>query len=170
MITVSIEDDKVISQRFYEAVLKDLSLASLSCTCGSTGKMVRHGYYKRHFKVNSEKIKLRILRVKCKECGSTHAILLSIIVPYSQVLLNDQIKIIQNYENRQSNNNIMNSNFLIDENTIAGIIRKYKRCWRYIITLNKFQSIKDIAIHCFQKFNCQFMQVKNTSNVFKSKR
>lgn len=36
-----------------------------------------------------------IVRVLCKECGHTHAILLCTFVPYSQILLNDQITILQ---------------------------------------------------------------------------
>lgn len=48
-------------------------------------------------KLNTENIKslLRILRVKCMSCKSTHAVLLYFIVPYSQYALEVHLKALQ---------------------------------------------------------------------------
>lgn len=49
----------------------------------------------RTFRMSNSTVTIDIVRVLCKECGHTHAILLCTFVPYSQVLLNDQITILQ---------------------------------------------------------------------------
>ena len=48
-------------------------------------------------KLNTENIQslLRILRVKCMSCKSTHAVLLYFIVPYSQYALEVHLKALQ---------------------------------------------------------------------------
>ncbi|MGN0433983.1 MAG: hypothetical protein ACI4EB_05550 [Bilifractor sp.] len=38
-----------------------------------------HGYYRRFVKASAGKMALRILRLRCTECGRTHAVLLSSI-------------------------------------------------------------------------------------------
>ncbi|WP_434084494.1 DUF6431 domain-containing protein [Lacrimispora xylanisolvens] len=57
-----------------------------------------HGYYHRSIKSEESVIRLHICRVKCSYCGTTHALLLSSIVPYSQISLSDQVSIISCYE------------------------------------------------------------------------
>ena len=44
--------------------------------------MERHGYYKKYTNISGKKYYIRILRVRCKVCGHTHAILPDFIVPY----------------------------------------------------------------------------------------
>ena len=66
----------------YEKIIINLEVKQLKCpNCGSCD-MERHGYYKRYIIINGIKYPIRILRIRCKECGKTHAVLPSFVVPY----------------------------------------------------------------------------------------
>ncbi len=89
MITLFVEKNNTLTQKFYNDLISNLQLHKLTCTCGKSGCLLVHGYYKRSIKVPSGKIHFRICRVKCAFCGKTHALLPSSIVPYSQLPLAD---------------------------------------------------------------------------------
>ena len=80
--------------------------------------------YRRFVKTSAGKMALRILRLRCTECGHTHAVILSSIVPYSQTPLNDQRQIIVAYETGRDRN------CSINENNVKYIIHNYRRHWR----------------------------------------
>ena len=98
MITVLAFSDNPISQEEYNEIVDSLQIHHLACSCGRSACMHTHGYYVRYICLPDGKTPLRILRVKCSECITTHAILLSSIVPYSQISLQDQCSIISTYE------------------------------------------------------------------------
>lgn len=93
MITIFVRDCNQISQSFYDSVIYDLQLHQLTCSCSHSACLSVHGYYKRTVKLSSGAIRLRVCRVKCSECGATHALLLSSMVPYSQTFLSLQQQI-----------------------------------------------------------------------------
>lgn len=71
----------------YTRFILMLNLFRLECNnCHRREGFTRHGYYTRGYVLEScdlEKgTRIRILRVKCKHCGCTHAILPEEIVPY----------------------------------------------------------------------------------------
>lgn len=92
---------------------------------------------------------------------------LSSMVPHSQVLLNDHISIINNYENGTSQNSVMNSNPSIDESNYRYIIRCYKRYWREKLLSEciPLTPALNLINSCFVLFSYQFMQIKNTPNI-----
>lgn len=66
----------------YEKLIINLEVKTIKCPdCGSCD-MERHGYYKRYIIISGVKYPIRILRIRCKECGKTHAVLPSFVVPY----------------------------------------------------------------------------------------
>jgi len=85
-----------------------------------------HGYYIRYLK----KISLSILRIKCKSCNKTHALLHPSIVPYSQIALSDTIDIIINYDEGSNNMNVINNNPEITESDVIYTINKYLKHWQ----------------------------------------
>ena len=89
MITLFVEENNPITSNFYNKTINNLQFHQLTCPCGHSGCLSVHGYYRRSVKTPAGKLTLRICRVKCQCCGHTHAILLSSMVPHSQVLLND---------------------------------------------------------------------------------
>ena len=77
-----------LSREIYKQYIQSLEPAQLECnSCHHRGCCIRHGFYDRYYLLspadfNSDKIKIQ--RVKCKDCNATHALLPEEIVPYSQ--------------------------------------------------------------------------------------
>jgi hypothetical protein len=165
MITIFSTKIKSFSQESYNTMIKNLPYHRLSCTCGQKGHLIKHGYYYRFVKIYGKLCKLKILRLICKCCGKTQAILPNWIVPYSQVLLKDFITVIQHFLKKLSFETIMNKNLLIDESNIRYIIRQFKRHWKERLAVFKIPIVDRITtIMSFKKYNRQFMQIKSTSN------
>lgn len=168
MITVISYEINTLDQISYDEFLNTISYHQLSCSCGLSGCLIRHGYYSRSIKTSRGITSLSILRVKCKHCGKTHAIFPLVIVPYSQMLLNDHISIIAAYTGKASFEPIMMANEYIDESNIRHIIRQFLRHWKeriaafgFFITGDK----KALAEQCLRTFKRQFMQIKCTTNI-----
>lgn len=168
MITIFTDNCNPISQILYDQTLNDLQFHQLTCSCGCSGGLSVHGYYRRSIKVGDCLVPLRICRVKCAVCKRTHALLLSSIVPYSQISLSGQIRILSCYEASGDFAAIMNSHPAIDESNIRHVIRQYRCHWRQrrlAIGLTLSMTSHFIS-QCFSGFSRQFMQIKPTPNVF----
>lgn len=165
MITISLIKINPITQENYNKMIKDLPFHRLSCTCGQKGSLIKHAYYKRSIKCTGELIPLIILRVKCKSCMRTHAIVPDLFVPYSRILLEDQIEIIKAYLHNKSHNPIMIKNYLIDEGNVRYIIKNLKKHWKERLSTFSISLDDKLIKLCFQHFKRQFMQIKRTSNI-----
>ena len=98
MITVKTENYNLISQDFYNKTMDSLDLNLISCTCGHSCCLIRHGSYKRSVQLADRILSLSVVRVYCKACGHTHALLLSSMIPYSQIPLVLHVRLIHAYE------------------------------------------------------------------------
>lgn len=168
MITIFMENCKHITQENYDSNISELDMHQLTCSCGKRGHFKKHAYYTRHLKIPDDKVELRILRLKCMLCKKTHALLPSVIVPYSQIPLSDQIEIIEAYESQESLEHIMEKNPSIDESNVGYIIRNYLRNWKERIKslcLSVTDDFIQLVTQCFIKFGRQFMQIKSTPNI-----
>lgn len=97
MITLFYENDKLFNQDTYDNIISQIDLFTLECpTCHHSGCLIKHARYNRTFRVSHSIITVKITRVLCKECGHTHAILLCDFIPYSQILIDDQLDILTN--------------------------------------------------------------------------
>ena len=167
MITLFVEDYNPLTPSFYNQVINNLQFHMLTCPCGHSGCLSVHGYYHRYIKSPTGKIRFRICRVKCECCGHTHAILLSSMVPYSQVSTNDHISIINNYLNKHSQDSVMNDNPSIDESCFRYVIRNYLKYWheKLLSESIRLEPFHQLIRSCFSYFSYQFMQIKNTLNI-----
>ena len=97
---------KNISENKYKKIIQLLNFSELTCPgCDSKGLFV-HAYYYRHIDIfkRSHKVrvlrlrkrshKVRVLRLRCPECGSTHAVLVEDMIPYSIASFNVIIEVI----------------------------------------------------------------------------
>ena len=166
MITIKTENYNLISQDFYNKTIDSLDLNLISCTCGHSGCLIRYGSYKRNIQLKDEMITLTVVRVYCTVCGHTHALLLSSIVPYSQIPLNVQMTAIHAYEFGLSSERILADQCLVDENNLKSIIRSYKLHWqeRLRSVSLSFTEWSPLVTGCFSFFSRQFMQIKTTRN------
>ena len=156
---------KSLTQKSYDKFIKNIDFHRLTCSCGKSGLLVKHGYYKRNVKNNDGKVTLTILRVKCKSCGKTHAIFPECIVPYSQILLSDHISIINAYKTKSPFEPIMIANEFISQNNIIYIIKQYLQYWAERIPSFKILLDFSVSKQCLKNFKRQFMQIKCIPNI-----
>ena len=166
MITIFVRDCNQISQSFYDSVIYNLPFHLLTCSCGHAACLSIHGYYRRTVKLPSEPLRLRVCRVKCSECGATHALLLSSIVPYSQIPLPDQQRVCNDYEEGRCVTSVCVSNPSIDENNVKSILRNYRRCWREKLRSLRIplSPVQALIRSCFSDYSSQFMQIHRRIN------
>lgn len=167
MITIISNKINTLNQKKYSKFLEDVDIYRLTCSCGLSGCLIKHAYYKRSIKTPNGLITLSILRVKCKHCGITHAIFPMLIVPYSKILLSDHISIIKAYTYKTSLEPIMIANECIDERNIRYVTLQYLTHWKERIAAFLF-SLDDMSLlvkQCLLTFKRQFMQIKCTPNV-----
>ena len=168
MITLNVPQDKKITQKSYDEILGGLAFHRLVCPCcGRAGGLTRHGRYGRGIKIKGELIKLRIVRVKCENCGKTHALLPSYIVPYTRILLEEQLEIVRQSEGERNYTAVMNANALIDESNVRSVIRRYRRSWKERLIsfgLSIREEAEALVKSCFRYFRRQFLQIRGSPN------
>lgn len=166
MITIFVRDCNQFSQSFYNSVLDSVQFHQLTCSCGHSACLHVHGYYKRSIKQPDGKVRIRICRVRCSECGVTHALLLSSMVPYSQISLSDQHQICLDYEGHISSSNVCESNPSIDENNVKSVRRSYLLRWKEMLRSLRIplRPVPELVCSCFSNYFSQFMQIHRGRN------
>lgn len=168
MITVIISDFKEITANNYKAHTACLAIHELMCSCGYKGCFVRHAYYTRLLKTKEGTITLNILRVKCKECGRTHAILPELAVPYSQIPVDLQQYMLLYSLGSSELEELMQDNPDITESNILSTRSRYKQHWKErlkAIGCKLRDKIADIIRKAFLNFHRQFMQIHKGGNL-----
>jgi len=165
MITVYWKKSKGFSQKNYDEIIINLDFHKITCPCGQTGQFIKHGKYIRFIKTPEGLIPLEIKRLKCQACLKTHALLPEFIVPYSKILLNDQLSIIKSNEKKISYESVMLSNPLIDVDNISYVIKQYLSHWKEKLFSFGINLNQKITQSCFSFFKKQFMQIKRGSNI-----
>lgn len=165
MITLFVEEYNPITPNFYNNLIANLQFHRLTCTCNHSGCLSIHGYYNRSIKVSDGKVLFRICRVKCSCCGRTHALLLSYMIPYSQISINDQTAIIIAYEEGRLAAEVMDHTPSIDESNLRYILSSYCKHWKQRLLAFQIKLSQKLSRSCFFYFNRQFMQIKNTPNI-----
>ena len=166
MITVETENYNHISQDFYNKTIASLNLNLILCTCGHSGCLIRYGSYKRSIQLPDEVLSLSVVRVYCKAYGHTHALLLSSMVPYSQIPLILHVHLIHAHEHRTGFQNILAEQCCVDENNLKSMIRNYRLHWKQRLLSMRLplSDIPSLISGCFSRFSRQFMQIKSTPN------
>lgn len=166
MITIETENYNHISQDFYNNTINSIDLSQIPCTCGLLGTLSFYGSYKRKLQLADEILVLTVARVRCSACGHTHALLLSSIVPYSQIPIAVQIDTIVAIENDTPLDAVLSDHCFVDESNLRAIIRSYRLHWKERL-LSERISLSPFSIlirRCFSCFSRPFMQIKNTPN------
>lgn len=129
---------------------------------------MRHGYYHRRLKTRDGTIVLRILRVKCKECGRTHAVLPELTVPYSQIPADIQQYMLLYPLGSPELEKLMQDNSDISESDVLAVRRRYRRNWKERLQTMGRQirdDITDLVRLSFSVFHRQFMQIRKGVNL-----
>ncbi len=168
MITGNFKGFKGITQEIYGEVTANLPLYRMHCSCGHAGCLVRHGYYSRRLKTRQGTIVLRILRVKCRECCRTHAILPEIVVPYSQIPVDLQQFMLLYPLGSHELESLMEANSDISESNILAVRSRYRRNWKerlLTMGISLETGIADLIQRSFSVFHRQFMQIRRGINL-----
>lgn len=154
-------------QEIYNSVTACLNLHQLSCSCSRSACLSVHAYYHRTLKTPAGPVRMRIMRVICRECGKTHAILPSFIVPYSQIPAPIQAEIAQHCDSSRGFSSLMDRCPCIDESSIRSVIRSYLLHWkeRLASSFLPLLPFASLVSGCFHFHRRQFMQIKKTVNV-----
>lgn len=73
----------IISENKYKKIIKSLNFNELTCPGCDSKSLVVHAYYDRYIDIFDCSHKVKILRLRCPSCGSTHAVLIEDMIPYS---------------------------------------------------------------------------------------
>lgn len=147
-------------------MIRLIQLHMVKCTCGKSGCLIFYGHYKRNVKFMSELIPLSIQRVRCRECGHTHALIPSNLVPYSQIPLTDHREIICCCSRNRPVDHILHRNYLIDESSVKYIFRQFRRHWEQRLRSIRVEPEDDnLVTQCFSFYSRQFMQIHRTRNI-----
>ena len=166
MINLFVQEINPLTPDFYNDVIAGLQFHQLRCTCGHAGGLSVHGCYHRCIKSPGGKLRFRICRVKCESCGRTHALLLSSMVPYSQISLKDQAAVIGAYEADSPTASGLHGTDSIDESSFRYVIRQYIKHWRQKLISEKIplHPTDGLVSLCFQFYSRQFMQIRSIPN------
>ena len=167
MITLYVEENNPLTPDFYNNVIANLPFHRIRCSYGQAGCLSVHGYYHRHIKVSDGKLSFRICRVRCESCARTHALLLSSMVPYSQISLKDHVVIINAYEDDRSTAQKLKDLDVVDESGFRYVIRQYLKHWKQKLLSERIPvlPVPGLVRSCFHIFSCQFMQIHCTPNL-----
>ena len=155
MITLKVDNlNREISQKLYDEIIESVDIHLLECTC-KRHNMVVHGYYSRNIKTHNGNIELVIMRVRCKDCGKTHAVLISFIVPYQSIEMSVQIKIIANSDIEK----IMYCNPSIDELDISRVKERFRLRYKSFMKSLNLTFEDDLVFLSFKYFKSNFMQI-----------
>ncbi len=152
MLTLNTNDFNIDIKK-YDKIIDTLEVKTIKCPICGHCDLERHGYYSRYINISKEKIEMTILRVRCKSCGKTHAVLPSFIVPYlhtSIIELHDDVVSIDEGKTPDK-----------DEHEIKQI-KKIHRKWKEILLslgLNIRSKLFDLVRECFRAFKQCFMQI-----------
>lgn len=166
MITLFVEENNPLTPTFYDSFIAALQFHQLRCPCGLAGGLSVHGYYHRFIKTSEGKLCFNICRVVCRSCARTHALLLSTMIPYSQLSLHDHVRIIAAYEADAPTATLLRGNDSIDESTMRHVIVNYRRHWKQRLFSHSISitCVPALIKQCFMLYSRQFMQIRRTFN------
>ena len=162
MIMIMDKGCNPVCEEIYKKIIAGLGLHQLTCTCKRTGTFTKYGTYSRKLRYGDEAQEISIQRVICSECGRTHALLPSSIVPYAQIPLREQVIIIEHYEDQADMEQFLQENLSIDENNVKSVTMRYRKHWLQRILSESIPRapLDDLVRRCFLAFSRQFMQIR----------
>lgn len=168
MLTCISNDFNIQSQKDYESFLDSVLLCTLSCSCGHSGCLKRHGYYKRSIMTEHDLVVICVLRVVCTECGKTHALMPSCIVPYQHILLSDQVDLLDEINDTGKSEKFKERFLFVEDTEPRRIYRRYLRFWlqRLISSRIHLKSLLSTLIEtAFSEYQMQFLQIHRCTNL-----
>lgn len=85
-----------LNQKKYDTLINSIDLGKVICPKCKKSGFHYHGHYYRKIFSNWRYKTIKITRVKCTSCNSTHAILCEPMIPYTSILESDITEVLAN--------------------------------------------------------------------------
>lgn len=147
----------VLSQDYYDRIVLELDRSLIQCPdCNQLGFYV-NSYYERSFKLagSPNKTRILIMQVICKSCGKTHAILLSCMIPWSQISLQDTLIILR----LEPSSPDYDDNPLISHEDRVRIRKAFRLFWKERLMAFRISIDEALSENCIFYHHRQFMQI-----------
>lgn len=109
--------NSISSKSIFDSSMAHFDIRTEQCPCcKSIGNCIKHAYYHRHLVDSADASSVRVLRVICKSCNHTHAILPDCIIPYRSYSLRFFLSVF--------------ADFYLHKFSISSICRKYLISWQ----------------------------------------
>lgn len=149
---ISKDKMEILVNKLYSEATINLTFNKVVCpSCNMIGNFEIKGYYERTIIVNNYSVRVKILRIKCKDCGRTHAIFFFDFIPYYQLSSQDSKILLQKS--------------YIDDNYDFELLKKLKkrmeifknRIKQFSISIN--DKIEDITIKYIKERRNSYLQI-----------
>ncbi|MGX8686623.1 MAG: DUF6431 domain-containing protein [bacterium] len=161
--------DRPFDQKRYDDLIRALAVSirsDLVCPfCreeGRQGHFIRWGSHERILSAGcEEKMKARFQRIRCTDCGHTHALFPESIIPFSSFPAQLQTDIIQSYLDGSESSLRELMRTAISQGSAGNVIRRFIREWKDRLrqTGASIRSpLGEITEKCISSFRLQFMQ------------
>lgn len=140
-------DDELQSkvQSIYNNEIEKINYNLTKCDqCGQVGNFVIHGYYMRRIRFGRVTITIRLLRVRCKGCKRTHAIMSSDLIPYSSINTEEGYLVLRSPSINQTDPNI-------SYETIINVHNRYRKRFKELFVMFNLSVVKDTIINITKK-------------------
>ena len=138
---------------------EEVDVRCLTCPdCGQTDA-VGHGYYERYLRTALGLVKIKVMRIKCRHCGKTHAVVPLFVVPYSWIMLRHQVMIACDRCRE-----VIDELPSLSESDVWRLKDKFKRFWKQKILSGSIpldpDGCLDTSEGCLSLYGEQFMHVR----------
>lgn len=158
MITFKMKNFNIDINNYLEFTA-NLEVKTITCPNCGTLDMERHGYYKRYINIFGTKYYIRILRVRCKTCGRTQAVLPDYILPYLHEPIKEMIDIITSTTTKDNDDNI---------NKTKNKIKKKWKPMLFSLGLTFKDELYKLVLLCSKAFKMCIMQIHRGEYFFMS--
>lgn len=87
-----------LNQKIYYKIISSIDFNSIPCDSCSHSNWVYHSSYLRFIDFLDHRFKIKIVRVICRHCGKSHAILVEQMIPFSSLSHSDIINVLSHYD------------------------------------------------------------------------
>ena len=164
-------------QSYYDACLKNWDLRFVACSnCEGNKLMRKNGFYRRRIETARGTESVRIQRMRCPCCGHSDALFPVDIVPYSPIMAEEHVAIIEIYLESfhaesffhrisvitEACEEVLSLSSFPDFPTIYKLVKRYEAVWAaYAVHLRPlFDSLSSLMKFCIQKENRHFQQAR----------
>ena len=166
--------DEITAIDLYNTFFAGFRIETEACPCcKATGNCVVHGYYMRNlvdYCNNRISVKLiRVLRLVCKTCGHTHAVLPDIIVPYAQYTIRFMCRVVSERLTSASAIDAVCKKFDISYKTLyrfLDIYKEHKALWLGVLKSNEISPAQFFPIMRTYEHFSDFMSAFSRQFVF----